>query len=790
MPRKCLRRLRELAVTIGRKLACAALLAAALLAGNPSASDAATANVIGGGFLIYAAAMGESNDVSLSLVGTTYAITDTGATIEPGTGCVRVTLQQVSCRQPDGDDSLLHFEIFVRDGNDRVTVITAPAGNSMMNKLVGEDGDDTLVGGPGNDQLLGLEGADSLSAGGGDDQMNGGPGPDALGGGGGRDLARYSDRAAAVTVTIDGTADDGNVEDGPPFARDNVATDVEDIQGGVGDDTLSGNGGANRLYGFAGSDMLDGGPGDDVLLGDQTLPDEGFPGPIGADTMIGGSGIDLVDYGDHGPVTVDLDGVADDGGPGEGDNAGTDVENIVGSAEADVLSGNDAANVLKGGGGDDELSGFAGDDVLDGGPGVICFPSCTDADVLRGGTGFDTADYGSHSAGVDADLDNEVEDDGEPGEGDTLEDFEGLSGGAGADLLIGDGQENVLSGGPGGDVLDGSLGADVLAGGPGFDAVDYSRRTAAVTVAFDAVASDGEAGEGDLVSTDMEDAYGGSGNDTLTGNQVDNLLAGGPGSDLIAGGAGNDFLLGEAGGDRLDGGADEDFYDAGADNDDVQSRDGVAEEVQCGDGTDSAVADGADETSDCEQVAKPAPIVATGPASSIGETEATLNGTVNPNGQSTSVYVEVGTTSAYGFRSSPTVVGAGVDDLAVSGRLSGLQGGVTYHYRYVAANPAGTSLGQDRVFTTLAASSPPPPVLPQPRAPRVIRCAVPNLHGKTLTAARKALKKAHCRAGKIKHAYSAKVKKGRIMAQKPRPRTRLANRAKVDLVVSRGTRKR
>jgi PASTA domain len=66
-------------------------------------------------------------------------------------------------------------------------------------------------------------------------------------------------------------------------------------------------------------------------------------------------------------------------------------------------------------------------------------------------------------------------------------------------------------------------------------------------------------------------------------------------------------------------------------------------------------------------------------------------------------------------------------------------------------------------------------------------CSVPNVVGKTTAAAKAALAKAHCRAGKITLAYSAK-RKGVVAAQAPRPGSERPGGAKVDLVVSRGRR--
>jgi len=65
-------------------------------------------------------------------------------------------------------------------------------------------------------------------------------------------------------------------------------------------------------------------------------------------------------------------------------------------------------------------------------------------------------------------------------------------------------------------------------------------------------------------------------------------------------------------------------------------------------------------------------------------------------------------------------------------------------------------------------------------------CVVPKVKAKTLSAAKRALKAHSCRAGKIKHAFSSKVKKGRVISQKPKPGKHLKHGGKVNLVVSKG----
>ena len=65
-------------------------------------------------------------------------------------------------------------------------------------------------------------------------------------------------------------------------------------------------------------------------------------------------------------------------------------------------------------------------------------------------------------------------------------------------------------------------------------------------------------------------------------------------------------------------------------------------------------------------------------------------------------------------------------------------------------------------------------------------CVVPNVEGKTLSAARRALDAHFCRAGKIGHAFSHKVSAGRVISEKPKPGNHLKHNGKVGLTVSKG----
>jgi hypothetical protein len=94
------------------------------------------------------------------------------------------------------------------------------------------------------------------------------------------------------------------------------------------------------------------------------------------------------------------------------------------------------------------------------------------------------------------------------------------------------------------------------------------------------------------------------------------------------------------------------------------------------------------------------PVATTDNATAITTTSATLNGTVNAEGQATTYYFEYGTTSSYGSQTAMTAAGAGTADLKVVAHLTALASNTTYHYRLVATNATGTTLGSDVSFKT------------------------------------------------------------------------------------------
>ncbi|MFN4017878.1 MAG: beta strand repeat-containing protein, partial [Reyranella sp.] len=382
-----------------------------------------------------------------------------------------------------------------------VSVTLNGAENAIV--TVGGVAEDTIrniervTGGAGNDTLTGDALANMLAGGAGDDVLKGGLGADVLDGGTGADTADYSDKTASVSVTLSGLTNaavriDGIVED--------TIRNIENVIGGSGNDTLTGD-----------------------------ARDNVFRGGLGADVLNGGAGVDTADYSDKkASVSVTLNGATDSivMVNGVAEDTIRNIENVTGGSRADTLSGDALANMLAGG---------ADNDVLTGGLG---------ADVLDGGAGVDTADYSDKTASVSVTLngaENAIVTVGGVAE-DTIRNIERVTGGAGNDTLTGDALANMLAGGAGDDVLKGGLGADVLDGGTGADTADYSDKTASVSVTLSGPTNAAVRIDGIVEDTirNIENVTGGSGNDTLTGDVRDNVLRGGLGDDVLNGGAGVD----------------------------------------------------------------------------------------------------------------------------------------------------------------------------------------------------------------------------------------------------------
>ena len=519
----------------------------------------------------------------------------------------------------------------VADYSARTNPVTAAIDGVAADGEAGE-GDDVrtdvegIWGGSSSDDLTGGAAADDLRGNDGDDTFRANAGADTMSGGAGQDTADYSARTGAVTVTVDGVANDAG-------ESDNVGTDVDNLIGGSGDDRLTGSSwwqtidggpGNDTLYGGANNDTLLGGSGNDTLNGDDG--DDVLDGEEGADRTNGGNGTDSASYtGRPRAVTVTVaDSSRGDGEPGEGDDVPADVEKVLGSAHGDALTGDTRPNTLLGGGGEDVLEGASGDDRLEGGDGGDRLAGASgrdtldgggaddrldggsSGDTLTGGDGTDTLDYSGRTGALVVDGDNSG-DDGESNERDNAKpDIEIVLGGSGADKMTGSGAANRIYGGPGNDTLDGQAGndfidagagddavkggagGDAISGGDGRDTADYSDRRNPIHVSPHDGANDGEPGEADDVYGDVESAKGGSAGDRLFGSEAANTLTGNGGDDLLVAGGGDDRLLAGDGDDVLQGGHGADELDGGGGADTIDfSERGEPVVVDLGENTDS-----------------------------------------------------------------------------------------------------------------------------------------------------------------------------------------------------------
>jgi hypothetical protein len=116
---------------------------------------------------------------------------------------------------------------------------------------------------------------------------------------------------------------------------------------------------------------------------------------------------------------------------------------------------------------------------------------------------------------------------------------------------------------------------------------------------------------------------------------------------------------------------------------------------------------GSDQTLTAGTTVTTTPTVSTGGANNITTTGAQVNGSVNPNGFSTTYHFDYGLTATYGSSTQPASAGSGTSAVSVTASLSGLASGSIYHYRLVAANSGGTTNGTDQALT---AGTPPPAV--------------------------------------------------------------------------------
>ena len=475
-------------------------------------------------------------------------------------------------------------------------------GGAGDDNIDGMGGNDILYGGTGNDSILGGAGDDSIFGGAGDDLLDGGANQDTLDGGAGNDTlmagsgADVFDGGDGVDVydignsLVSAFAFEVNLGDGVG-SYGTTFSNIENVIGGSGDDTLIGSAANNALTGGAGNDSIDGGAGNDQLDGgadaDTFIVNNGFGQDTiaGGETTTSGNDFDTIDLSAvTTSVTVDFAG-AEFGSID--DNASTDtitfteIERLILTDQADIVNGGAGNENIDAGGGGDTVTTGTGDDSILGGAGN---------DSLVGGDGNDTVDGGAGNDYVAAFTGNDL-------------------------LLGGDGNDTIFSVGGGNDTLDGGADADLISiqtlsdvtvtggetttSGQDLDRLEVGGSTP-VTLTVGGAENGTITGAGSTITySEIEQVYLGSGADTINagtesaalyidGREGDDLFnaSATTGDNTLEGQAGNDTIFGGSGNETLGGGSGNDQIFGGAGNDSIQSG-GDADTVEGGLGNDT-----------------------------------------------------------------------------------------------------------------------------------------------------------------------------------------------------------
>lgn len=332
-----------------------------------------------GGTACDSATVSNTNAITVNATGApgTISIVLSGGPFAPGLSA-----------EADGGDPEIEFTISVASGSPIVRVvggdaaddIVAGSGGINLNASEPVDDADVTISGQAAIAMDGIGGGDALSVAGG--AGTGGPAAANVNGGDGDDrlfgaLGQSAFDGAAGEDTIDFAASasiDADLSGGIVVhaggATDQIS-EVENVVGSPGDDRLIGTDEANVLSGEAGNDRVE--------------------GRGAGDTLAGGAGTDTVRFRSDEGVRVNLsEGTA----RGEGKDALTGFENVMGTKRADTIRGDVEGNKLAGGGGGDELFGHDGADMLTGGPGSDRLYGETGNDRLFGRAGRDELDGG------------------------------------------------------------------------------------------------------------------------------------------------------------------------------------------------------------------------------------------------------------------------------------------------------------------------------------------------------------------------------------------------------------
>jgi VCBS repeat-containing protein len=303
-----------------------------------------------------------------------------------------------------------------------------------------------------------------------------------------------------VTITINGVTDNQN--DTFTYTFPNVAVNID---GGAGNDTLNINGAA-----VAANEQLD------VTYNGTVLTTYEGATILNVETvnanLLGGT--DTLAYTAATTAAVNVNLTAN---TASGFASIANIENATGGSGNDTLTGTATVNVLSGGAGNDTIVGGAGNDTLNGDAGNDTF-----AYTINGAAGNDGAD--TINGGADTDTLNIL------GTAVVVDTLDVVFNGTVLTTVEGSTLTSIES-----------VTADLLGN---TDNLSYAASTANVTANL----ATGTA-SGFTSIANIENLFGGGGNDTLTGNANGNVLSGNDGNDVIDGGIGSDTMTGGLGDD-------------------------------------------------------------------------------------------------------------------------------------------------------------------------------------------------------------------------------------------------
>jgi Ca2+-binding RTX toxin-like protein len=393
------------------------------------------------------------------------------------------------------------------------TGVTASLANPAIN--AGEAAGDTYA------NIEGLTGsalADILTGNGGDNWLLGGLGADQLDGGLGFDVAAYGNATVGVTASL------ANPSANTGEAAGDTYTSIEALSGSAFNDILIGNGASNVLRGQGGADQLDGGAGNDTASYQNAF-----------------SGV---------TATLDTSVPYTNTGDAAGDTF-ISIENLSGSAFADLLIGDSGNNFLYGSSGGDILFGGAGNDTFYGNSTTSGFDGAVDRVDYSPVTGLSQGISVTWATGTVV---------GQAGiiDTDTLFNIESIYGTSLADTFDATGYSSALAragdfsgyqlilGGGGNDTIIGNNNTEVL----------YSDATSSVTITlslaggvYSGTAMGGGVGTDSL--TNVNRFVGSIYNDTFWGTNNEEIFDGYNGGDDIFHGGGNTDHVEYDGGNRM-----------------------------------------------------------------------------------------------------------------------------------------------------------------------------------------------------------------------------------------------